>query len=141
MNTSHGYTQLMIACELGGDVGQLLQGDINYKNDKGETALFMAVKKGELGLVERLVCAGSDVHTRNNVRNIQAGQNLAFIASWNDCAEVLQFLLRQGVDLNKQDNRKWTPLMASCYWGHVSIVQALLSAGADTEMRDCVFSI
>ena len=45
-------------------------------------------------------------------------------------------LLKQGANVNAQDERGRTPVMAATYGRHASAVQALIKAGADVNQRD-----
>ena len=48
------------------------------------------------------------------------------------CARVL---LEAGAEIEKANNNGWTPLMKASYWGHAKVVEALLDAGADKELK------
>ena len=40
-------------------------GSVDIANDKGDTPLIMAARRGDLAVVHSLIAAGADVHTRN----------------------------------------------------------------------------
>jgi ankyrin repeat protein len=56
-------------------------------------------------------------------------------AEAGDNTTVRQFLA-QGADINAQDDRGRTPLMAATHGNHVETVRVLIEAGADINIRD-----
>jgi ankyrin repeat protein len=60
---------------------------------------------------------------------------LVHAAEAGDTSAVLQ-LLAEGANINAQDERGRTPMMAATHGNHVETVQALIQAGADINIRD-----
>ena len=44
-------------------------------------------------------------------------------------------LISHGADVNAREVDGETPLMRASYWGHAKVVEALLDAGADKELK------
>ena len=44
-------------------------------------------------------------------------------------------LISHGADVNAREVDGWTPLMVASRWGHAKVVEALLDAGADKELK------
>ena len=44
-------------------------------------------------------------------------------------------LISHGADANARDRDGHTPLMKASYWGYAKVVEALLDAGADKELK------
>ena len=50
--------------------------------------------------------------------------------------EQLQFLVKNGADLNIKNSQSYTPLMLAVIKNNIDMVRALLDAGADTSITD-----
>ena len=57
------------------------------------------------------------------------------IAAWNNKIEAVAALISHGADVNARDKYGLTPLMRASYWGYAKVVEALLDAGADKELK------
>ena len=44
-------------------------------------------------------------------------------------------LISHGADVNARMEEDWTPLMLASYYGNAKVVEALLDAGADKELK------
>jgi len=51
-----------------------------------------------------------------------------------DLARVLELIIVDPSVVRQQDNDGWTPLHLAAYHGHTSVVQALITAGADPSI-------
>lgn len=49
----------------------------------------------------------------------------------DDNLEMVEFLVHNGADVNRQDNEGWTPLHATASCGHFSIARFLIESGAN----------
>ena len=56
----------------------------------------------------------------------QTESTALFIGCQNRCLEIVEFLLKNGVDINKSDNYGWTPLLLARDKGYEEIVNVLL---------------
>ncbi|QDZ19573.1 ankyrin repeat domain-containing protein [Chloropicon primus] len=57
-------------------------------------------------------------------------------ASDVDNAEIVEFLLGQGADVDTKDSKRRTALMYAVYKGNMGAARALLLGGADVELQD-----
>ncbi|KXS10844.1 ankyrin [Gonapodya prolifera JEL478] len=67
------------------------------------------------------------------------GDNCLALAATEGYDAMVQFFYRRGADINNVNNRGQTPLMLAAFYGRpnsVKIVEYLLEAGADYEVRD-----
>ena len=62
-------------------------------------------------------------------------QQLIVAAESGDLASVRR-LLQAGADINGQDSRGRTPVMAATHGHHADVVRALLAEGANVDLRD-----
>ncbi|CAF1328016.1 unnamed protein product [Rotaria sp. Silwood1] len=63
-------------------------------------------------------------------RNLE-GVTPLHIASANGYQTVVEYLLKQNVSINLQDNDGWTPLHAAAFWCQQPVLAQLIEAGAD----------
>ena len=49
--------------------------------------------------------------------------------------EAVAALISHGADVNARNKGGETPLMLASWWGHAKVVEALLDAGADKELK------
>ena len=57
------------------------------------------------------------------------------IAAYNNKIEAVAALISHGADVNAREEDGETPLMRASRWGRAKIVEALLDAGADKELK------
>jgi len=99
--------------------------------------LMLAAYKGDLREMERLIKNGADVHTRNDVNNtalhFAAGASPVSPTDHGSPAAVA-YLIRQGADVNAQNNTRITPLMDAVYNNNLESLKILLAHGADVNM-------
>ena len=90
---------------------------IHCSHDLGQQ-LFDASYRGLVEEVERLLARGAPV----NWRNIY-GLTALHIACINNQVDVVKILTSQdNIDVNIQDNNKYTPLHLACFNGHLKCV-------------------
>ena len=56
-------------------------------------------------------------------------------AAWCNKIEAVAALISHGADVNARKEYGETPLMQASYWGYAKVVEALLDAGADKELK------
>lgn len=62
----------------------------------------------------------------------EKGRNSPLLrAAYVDATEVVEAILKKGVDINQQDSRGWTALMQAANRGNYKTVKLLCDAGAD----------
>ncbi len=97
---------------------------------KGETPLFIAIKKGDPAKMNMLIKNGADV----NHRTVLKDTPLHFAASKG--VEKIRMLIEHGADVNAQDDSQRTPLHSAAFAGKKEAVRVLLDAGADPTISD-----
>nr|XP_002121662.3 tankyrase-1 [Ciona intestinalis] len=118
-----GNTPLDLVKEGDLDIQDLLRGDV---------ALLDAAKKGCLARVQKL-CTPSNINCRD-----QQGRNstpLHLAAGYNN-AEVAEYLIEHGADVNAQDKGGLIPLHNASSYGHVEIAALLIKSNASVNATD-----
>ena len=109
--------------------------DIHTKNEYGRSPLLHACSSGALEVVKMLVEAGAGVR----VTDITEWTCLMFAADCGHTETVRYLVGLPEVDVNQQDSEDWTALhhaRRDADVVKVDIVQVLIDAGADIEMKD-----
>ena len=101
--------------------------NVNFKNDKGDSAATLAVKDQQLAVLKELAKAKTDFTTID-----KDGNSLVYLAVQNGNMDYLPVLKEGGADLNV-GNKYWTPLTYSVTQGNVEYVKSLVAAGADVN--------
>jgi ankyrin repeat protein len=104
---------------------------INVCDKQGETALFKAVREGNIGLIAFLLDQGADVNKADG-----EGITPLFIAVGRGQESVVQALLNAGADTNQAMDGGYTPFLDAAENGHKAVVAELLAAGADVNKAD-----
>jgi ankyrin repeat protein len=106
--------------------------NVNAQDSRRETLgmrpLMLAAANGHLEIVRQLLDAGADVNATDDIPGQQRPPGLAF-AYREGGMEAVEHM---GVTLGR------TALMCAAEQGHVEIVTALISAGADLHAQDAV---
>jgi len=97
----------------------------------GRTPLMAAIFERDYAEAERLLKAGAKID-----EIVYGGSTALSIATLDDVADSVRFLLKHGADVNHPDEIRFTPLHRAAYEGYAGIVKILLEAGAKTELRD-----
>jgi ankyrin repeat protein len=91
-----------------------------------ETALMIAARHGNLGIVKTLLKAEANINARSRY-----GDTPLTAATYFCHPNVAEFLIEQGADVNaKNEGYGSTPLMLAAECNNVEIVKALLERGA-----------
>ncbi|MCJ1272192.1 hypothetical protein MMC22_012100 [Lobaria immixta] len=162
------YNKHLIKATESGDEAEVRQAlekgaDINTKNGKGLTPLFLAVSTGNEALLRLLLENGADVHIQDasisratvlshskteavtsillehavkiHVSDLDGRSSLGLVAeSGRDT--VVQLLLKQGAKIDEKDEIGETALHRAATFGHETVVQLLLNHGANINERD-----
>ncbi|KAJ0356733.1 hypothetical protein COL154_010826 [Colletotrichum chrysophilum] len=70
-----------------------------------------------------------------NIRCSDTKETALLLAIWKELEGVTAKLLQEGADPELEDDSGWLPLQAACDVGNETIIEALLSAGADAAKR------
>ena len=110
---------------------------VDIANNYGVTPLLDASRTGDAEMMELMLKAGADpkrAHTE--------GETPLMAASRSGNPAAVRLLLDRGVDVNAQDAfQKQTALMWAAAEGHTEVVDALLKAGANTDLKAHVSSL
>ena len=105
--------------------------DIEAKNNLGRSPLHLASENGELALVKILVRAGAEVCVADN-----EGDTCLTLAAWFGQTETVRYLVSlPEVDMNQRGLRGRTALHMAVLKVHADVVEVLIDAGADIEVK------
>jgi ankyrin repeat protein len=97
-----------------------------------ETALTIAARHGNLGIVKTLLKAGADINARTKYGDTPLTAATCFCH-----ANVAEYLIERGADVNvKNDGYGSTPLMLASECNDVEIVKALINKGANVNEKN-----
>jgi ankyrin repeat protein len=112
--------------------------DVNRKDINGYSALAQAVKRGHFEIVRLLSDHRADLATRTD-----EGNTLLMLAVLSKSPEIVEFLLTRSfdinapdIDINAQDKVGETALMLAAATGQDRIIEMLINAGADSQLRN-----
>ncbi|KAN0128641.1 hypothetical protein V8E53_013560 [Lactarius tabidus] len=100
--------------------------------EPGARPLYYAALCGFLELVDRLTLKYPQYASSRGGRCGTALHS----ASWEGHIQVVQYLLRLGVDVNVRNSGNDTPLLLASAKGHLDVIQCLLEHGADVDLLD-----
>jgi ankyrin repeat protein len=131
----HGNTALMIASEMGYPkmVELLVQkgANVNLQGEFGFTALTCAAMAGEQAITEFLIRNQAN----REIRCTCHGAAILSLAIRRGRDEIVQSLIKAGVNIETKDNYRWTPLIWAASFGRSQAVKLLLENGAKTNSR------
>jgi len=133
-----GKSPLCLACETGNldIVNTLLQGDINLvkrNSSDGLTPVFCAVKSNNVNVLKRLKEAGIRVDVRSQYNN---GISPLHYAATLGSDAIVDFLIKNGVDVNSVDLLGKTPLHYAVTQNNPFVVLELINFGASLNAQD-----
>ncbi|XP_019637301.1 PREDICTED: uncharacterized protein LOC109479753, partial [Branchiostoma belcheri] len=106
--------------------------DVNQRFTLGGwTALHVASKNGQTGVVKLLIQHGADLTVRS-----KGDRTALHVASGNGQAEVVKLLIQHGADVEARDEGDRTALHVASRNGQAGVVKLLIQHGADVEARD-----
>ena len=107
----------------------------------GCTALYLAMKKNAFLLMAYILeTCGADANQLCFIPNTmeQMVKSTCLIkAASSGKMEAVEMLVTNGADVNLADEAGWTPLSTACYEGHATIVEYLISSGANIHAITC----
>ena len=97
------------------------------------TAIIIAAEVNNIKSLEKLIQSGASINAQNGY-----GNSALHIACKNGFNDVVTLLLKNNAMINLQNKKGSTPMHFACYSDTPSdhIVNQLLNAGADIEMKD-----
>ncbi|PAV58250.1 hypothetical protein WR25_11907 [Diploscapter pachys] len=104
---------------------------VHKKNDRGETALHVAARRGDDVQCERLIEEGAEVNCAD-----YAGWSALHEAAFHNRFHAAQILIEKGADVNFESADFETPLHDAAAKGFVKIVWLLLKHGADRAKKN-----
>ncbi|MCX6076713.1 MAG: ankyrin repeat domain-containing protein [Campylobacterales bacterium] len=106
---------------------------LNDSNEIGESVLAFAIRsRCDMELLMLLIESGADIFDFDN-----EGVSIFDMAITYDNIELVEYLIKNGVDVNKTKRRSgFTALMAASCYGRVEIVKILLEEGANQYAVD-----
>ncbi len=100
-----------------------------YDWNLGYSPLGMAIDRGQLEIVQCLLAAGANPHSGST-----STTSLGLAAERGE-VEIIQMLLPRGIDVNAPVSQgDWTALLSAIKNGHRSVVQLLVTAGANVNV-------
>ena len=101
--------------------------DVNWKDKDGHTALTEATELGNVDSMETLIGAGAEINSGRTPP--------LMTAAFKGHVESVKLLIREGADLDFQDENGSTALMTAVIKGHVGCAKLLIQVGADLNIR------
>jgi ankyrin repeat protein len=146
-----GLTKLMVAAtrpDKGATKHLIAQGgNTELIDEKGDTALLMAVSKGYYYPTSELLRGHANMHHRNRkglnaLHTAIAGGQMVLVdtilaqdAAWKDHVDWSEEYNRKPALLDEPMPSGLTPLMMACQQGEVKMVEKLLTYGADVNKK------
>ena len=122
----------------------LRSGDVNAVNDEGNSLLYVAASKNQLGKISFLLNKGADVNFKN-----ERGATPLNVACDKTALDAVQLLIDGGADVNTRTNRGNTPLSCAASgkgctlltthafnttYDFTNVAEILLDNGADVNI-------
>ena len=132
----HGNHALLLAIREGSDkVANFLLDQplvqVEARNAAGESPLMLAVLKGRVGLVQRLIARKAEVNKPGWAPLHYAATNADPVG-----VELIRLLLDHHAYIDAESPNKTTPLMMAARYGSPQGVQLLLEEGADPTLKN-----
>ena len=105
------------------------QDQTNPGKEKITNELFAAAEKGDFETIKNLLTKYPDM--KDVKRN--GGWTLLHL-SFNS-RELIEYLIKNGADIEARSDGQWTPLHSQAYGGHKDGVELLIEHGADLEAK------
>jgi len=100
--------------------------NVNEKNSSGETVILEACKNGSYLMTKILISLGADLNTSK----VYDGRSPLIHACANDYLDIIEMLVKNGANVNVDDDVGKNALIFSCCKGNIKAVNILIKAGA-----------
>jgi len=101
------------------------------RNKLGETPLYVAAEKGQLGIAKLLIAQGADAKALT-----PNGETVLHAAAMIESSALMSALIEAGAEVNAANRDGETPLHWAALTGTFLAVKALADAGADLNVQD-----
>ena len=106
--------------------------DVNAVGSKGNRAMEIACRKGDLAVVKALIAHGADLRLKTN-----SGTTVLHEAALGGSGEVIAALIGAGAPVDAADGESAsTALHYAASFGRVEAVRALVRGGADVTRKN-----
>ncbi|MFN2427137.1 MAG: ankyrin repeat domain-containing protein [Candidatus Binatia bacterium] len=105
-------------------------------DERGETLLFRAARRGDFLSVKRLLTKGHHPATTVKRWPGDAGWTSLMIAAAGGQHAIVDLLLRAGAPVDQRNAAGRTALLFAAFYARASVVSLLLAAGADPDLAD-----
>ena len=93
-------------------------------------SIWVSAKKGDIESIRQHIAFGTDLNSVGSSRD----ETALIIAACQGHIEIVDLLIKEGVDLNIQNNEGVTAQFCAVFFGRTEIVQILSDAGADPNI-------
>lgn len=126
----------LLGAAVSGDIEQVKlliskSADVNAKNQRGNTPLYLAAQNGHKDVAELLIAKGADVNAKDN-----NGSTLLHGACFKNNKDIARLLIGKGAEVNVKDNANVTPLLTAATFGRITIAELLIDKGADVNAKN-----
>ena len=112
--------------------------NVEQLNSQGERLLSIALRQGDLQVIQELLDRGADVSAHYGNSN-RFGSALEAACCYGKI-EAVFLLLEKGADVNMQGGPYGSALHAACFNGEIEVVLLLLEKGADVNVQGDYYS-
>ncbi|KAI9679529.1 MAG: Glycerophosphocholine phosphodiesterase [Caeruleum heppii] len=109
--------------------------DVNYQDDRGETALHIAAHLGHTECARTLLAGTEDQKPNIELVEKTFGWTPLFVACVNGHLSIVEILMEAGAELERSDLSGWTPKEHAALRGHIEIARRLATV-ATPETTD-----
>lgn len=115
----------------------LRKADINLKDDQGNGALHLAIKRGSKELVDLLLKKNADINV-TGIDGATNNQSPLYAALLSDNIDLFKRLLEMGADPNIADSEGAFPLSEACLRrdAEIDTIKLLIAKGAEVNKRE-----
>ena len=106
------------------------------KNEAGETPLIIAAREGKIDIVKMYVEQYKDWEDYNLDQKMLDGWTAMSYAAMNGFCSVVEYLIKQGANVDSSDRLHRSALHWACRFNNVKMTSLLLSKGIKIETTD-----